>query len=371
MVKIALDATYAASSHPTGTGIYSQRLISALAASPSFQNSLEYHLVLCFRFGPYFRWARKKQWPQGCSISPLLDPSPLRWPLARPARLFHGLNQRLPNSSYAVRVVTVHDLFPLTSTDYSTVEFQRRFTQILHHAIVRADHIIAVSDTTRQQLLKHTEARDDRIHVVHHGVDSPLMPSRIEQDDFRERTLGLAPPEKFFLNVGTIQTRKNVANIVLALKRLPEYRMVLAGGDGFGAERVYSLIEKEGMAGRVIRLGHTSTEQLRLLYSMATALVFPSLEEGFGFPILEAMSYGLPVITSNCSSMPEVAGDAALFVDPRDVSQIGEAMRRLAEDDILAADLRRRGPERARMFSWEKCAQATWEVYRKGLSGLQ
>jgi len=361
MVKIALDATYAADPEPTGTGIYSRRLVAALAASPPFQQGSEYRLALCFRLGPYLRWARKGTWPTGCSIGPLLE----TWPLPRRVSLFHGLNQRLPGHPYPFRVVTIHDLFPLTSADYSTLDFQRHFSEIIRRAIVGADRVIAVSDATRQQLLRYTEAAAAKIRVIHHGVDPPLIPSESEKEVFRERVLGLKRDEKFFLNVGTIQVRKNVANIILAIKRLPELRLVLAGGDGFGAEGIISLMGREAMTGRVIRLGHTSIERLSLLYSTATGLVFPSLEEGFGFPILEAMSYGLPVITSCCSSMPEVAGDAALFVDPRDVTKISEAMRRLAYDNVLADDLRRRGKQRAGLFTWEKCARETWEVYRE------
>ena len=139
---------------------------------------------------------------------------------------------------------------------------------------------------------------------------------------------------------------------------------MLAGGDGYGAEAIHSLIEREGLSGHVVRLGHASPDTLRVLYSTATALVFPSLEEGFGMPILEAMSCGLPVITSNCSAMPEVGGDAALYVDPRNVPEISEAMRRVAEDESLASNLRCRGRERASLFTWAKCAEQTWEMYR-------
>ena len=146
---------------------------------------------------------------------------------------------------------------------------------------------------------------------------------------------------------------------------------MLAGGDGFGAEQVHALIAKEGLTARVLRLGHTPPATLRLLYSTATALVFPSLEEGFGFPILEAMSYGLPVITSNCSAMPEVAGDAALLVNPANVSEIREAMHRVTEDESLAADLRVRGVARAALFRWERCAAETWEVYQEALRDTQ
>ena len=321
--------------------------------------------------GPYWKWGRRRAWPAGCSISPLWEP----WLSPPSAALFHGLNQRLPRRSYPVSVVTVHDLFPLTSTEYSTPSFQKRFTEILQDAVARADRIITVSNATREQLLRHTNASDGRIRVIHHGVD-PIPPastrtstpaSTEEQQAFRRKVLGFAEDEKFFLNVGVIQTRKNIANIVLAAARLPGCRLVLVGGDGYGADAIHSLIEREGMSGRVVRLGHASAETLRLLYSAATALVFPSLEEGFGMPILEAMSCGLPVITSNCSAMPEVAGDAAALVDPRNVSEISEAMRRVAEDEALVTDLRRRGRERAASFSWARCARETWQVYQEAV----
>ncbi|HEV8612807.1 MAG TPA: glycosyltransferase family 1 protein, partial [Gemmatimonadales bacterium] len=312
-------------------------------------------------------WARKQAWPAVYRLAPFWEP----WLRPRRADLFHGLNQRLPEAPYPARVVTIHDLFPLTSRDYSTREFQSRFAAILRRAIARADRIIAVSDATRQQLLRHTDARDGRIRVVHHGVDPARPVAPAEQEDFRQRVLGLNRQERFFLNVGAVQNRKNIGNIALALRRLPEFRLVLAGGDGFGAEAIYTLIEKEGLAGRILRLGHAPPETLRLLYSTAAALVFPSLEEGFGLPVLEAMSYGLPVITSNCSAMPEVAGDAALLVDPLDVAALSEAMRRVAEDENLAASLRRRGFERASAFPWEKCASQTWKVYQEALEEKQ
>jgi len=362
-MTIALDATEAAYPEPTGTGIYSQKLIQALAGSRTAGMSADFRWALCLRIGPYWKWGRRRSWPAGCSVAPVWEP----WLPPRRAALFHGLNQRLPRRSYPAFVVTIHDLFPLTSTEYSTPSFQKRFTEILQDAVSRADRIIAVSNATREQLLQHTNAPDGRIRVIHHGVDRIPAASPEEQRAFRKEVLGLAAEGKFFLSVGVIQTRKNIANIVLAAKRISGCRLVLAGGDGYGAEAIHALIEKEGMSGRVIRLGHASPEKLRLLYSAATALVFPSFEEGFGMPVLEAMSCGLPVITSNCSAMPEVAGEAAVLVDPNKVSEISEAMRHVAEDASLAADLRERGRKRAAAFSWEQCARETWRVYEEVL----
>jgi glycosyltransferase involved in cell wall biosynthesis len=362
-MKIALDATEAAYPEPTGTGIYSQKLIRSLAHSRPPALFPEARFALCVRIGPYWRWARGREWPDGCSVSPVWEP----WLPPPRAALFHGLNQRLPRRAYPATVVTIHDLFPLTSTEYSSPSFQKRFTEVLQDAVARAGRIIAVSNATRDQLLRHTNAQDSRIRVIHHGVEPLPEASFDEQRKFRREVLGLAEEEKFFLNVGVIQTRKNTANIVLAAARLPSYRLVLAGADGYGAEAIHALIEKEGVSGRVIRLGHASPDMLRLLYSAATALVFPSFEEGFGMPVLEAMSAGLPVITSNCSAMAEVAGEAAVLVSPHSVAEISEAMRRVAEDGAFASALRERGRKRAATFTWDRCARETWRVYEEVL----
>jgi glycosyltransferase involved in cell wall biosynthesis len=230
-----------------------------------------------------------------------------------------------------------------------------------------ADWIIAVSDSVRQQLLAHDPTLENKIRVIHHGVDPPRLAAQDEMDSFRKSVLGFVDGERFFLNVGAIQTRKNIASIALALRQVPGFKLVLAGGDGYGAEEIRALIRKEGLENRVCFLGHTRPEVLRLLYSTATALVFPSFEEAFGMPILEAMGYGLPVITSNSSAMPEIGGNAALYVDPNNISYIRDAMLLVAEDDTLARDLGRRGRQRAGEFRWEDCASQTWNLYQEAL----
>src|SRR5262249_19527897 len=153
-----------------------------------------------------------------------------------------------------------------------------------------------------------------------------------------------------------VQARKNIAGVVFAMKALPGSRLVVAGGDGYGAAEIHSLVRREGMERRVLFLGHVDQSKLRLLYSSAAALVFPSFEEAFGLPILEAMSCGLPVITSNVTGMPEVAGDAALLVDPRNIEEIAAAMQRVLDDGRLRQELIAKGKDRAGQFTWERCA---------------
>ncbi|MBI3934159.1 MAG: glycosyltransferase family 4 protein [Acidobacteria bacterium] len=362
-IRVALDATYAAYPERTGIGIYSEKLIAALGRILPAAARTEQEFILAFRPGPLLRWAWKRSWPKPFVKSPLLD-SWLQFPRAT---LFHGLNQRLPEKIYPVEVVTIHDRFPPPSEDYSTAAFRDLMRRRIEAAVPRAARIITVSDAVRKQLLLYDPALDTKIRVVHLGVD-PAQPATPEETKFfREHTLRLQRGERYFLNVGVVQTRKNILGIVQALKSLPGYRLVLTGGDGYGAEEIRAHIRRAGLQDRVQWLGYVDRNVIRLLYSGATALVFPSFEETFGLPILEAMSYGLPVITSNVSAMPEVAGDAAILVDPRRVSEISKAMRRIAEDEETARALRQKGLHRVRYFSWDVCAERTWAVYQEAL----
>ncbi|MBI2818894.1 MAG: glycosyltransferase family 4 protein [Acidobacteria bacterium] len=295
--------------------------------------------------------------------SPLLD----YWLQIPRATLFHGLNQRLPEKTYPVEVVTIHDRFPPPSEDYSTAGFRDLMRRRIEIAVPRAARIITVSDAVRKQLLLYDATLDRKIRVVHLGVE-PAQPATPEEILYlREHTLQLKHDQRYFLNVGVVQTRKNIIGIVQALKPLQGYQLVLTGGDGYGAEEIRKYIRREGMQDRVQLLGYVDRNLIHLLYSGATALIFPSFEETFGLPILEAMSYGLPVITSNVSAMPEVAGEAAILVDPHRISDITEAMRRVAEDQETAGVLREKGLQRVRQFSWDICAERTWAVYQEAL----
>ena len=170
------------------------------------------------------------------------------------------------------------------------------------------------------------------------------------------------------LYVGTLQPRKNLARVIEAFARAaaaPAFaglQLVLAGKKGWLYDDLFAQVERMGLAGRVLFPGYVDDADLPALLSGALAFVFPSLYEGFGIPVLEAGACGVPVITSNTSSLPEVAGDAALLVDPHDVDAIAEAMTRLVTDEALRAELSRRGLANVQRFSWEKCARETLAV---------
>ena len=362
-IRLALDATDGAHPEPTGIGIYARKLIAALARMNQAKTDPPTEFLLCFRPGPYFRGAWRQNWPESFRVSLLLDP----WLKYPDATLYHGMSQRLPKHSYPAQVVTLHDRYPLVSEDYASAEFRGLMVERIEDAIRRATRIIAVSESVRQRLLWYDALLEPKIRVVLHGVDPPQPATPEEVQDFRERVLGFPADERFFLNVGAIQVRKNISNIALALKQLPGYRLVLAGGDGYGADEIHALIRKEGLADRIRVLGHMQPPQLRVLYAAASVLVFPSFEETFGLPIVEAMNYGLPVITADVAATREIAGGAAKLVDPHSVAEIRDAMRQVMEDEETARALVEKGRQRASEFTWEKCAEQTWAVYQEAL----
>jgi glycosyltransferase involved in cell wall biosynthesis len=167
------------------------------------------------------------------------------------------------------------------------------------------------------------------------------------------------------LNVGAIQKRKNIARLVEAFERLaPPWQLVLAGSHGYGAGEILARIEKSRARDRIRVTGYVSPEELAGWYARAAVFAFPSLDEGFGMPLLEAMAAGVPVIASNRSALPEVAGDAALLVDPEDSEALGQALGELSVNGDLCRELARRGIARAQTFTWEKAVRETWDVYR-------
>lgn len=340
-----MDATYSLGSELSGVGVYSRELLHGLA---KLQQQQRFHW--CYRPHRFLR-SLNVELPSNCRRRLLLD-------LLAPGQLFHGLNQRLPRKTARRNVVTFHDLFVM-SGEYSTVEFRTRFTQQARHAAERADLIICVSAFTASQVESLLRVPQSRLRVIWHGVHLPSGP--VVPADARE---------KFVIHVGAIQARKNLVRLVEAFERMPaDWRLVLLGSAGYGAEAILRRIASSTAKNRIEITGYVSDKALRGWYGRAAILAFPSLDEGFGIPILEAMAHGLPVLTSNRSALPEVAGDAGLLVDPVDSGDIAAGLLRLAEDKQLWMDLSRKGLARAAECSWERAADSTWNVYEELLRG--
>ena len=341
-MTIALDATYSIGDELSGVGLYSREILMGLAgAHPET------------RFDFWYRPHRFFRSPGGLpgNVRRRLLAEPLG---PRFATLFHGLNQRLPDIRLRRSVATFHDLFVMTG-EYSTAEFRARFTRQARDAAARADAIIAVSAFTKSQVVSLLGVAPGKVRVIHHGTRRLAFPAGGDR-------------EPVILNVGAIQKRKNIGRLVEAFETIgPPWRLVLAGASGYGAAEILQQIEASTARERITRLGYVTPADLAHWYRRATIFAFPSLDEGFGMPLLEAMAAGLPIVTSNRSALPEVAGDAAILVDPEDTDAISGALLDLTRNRERREQLSQRGLARAQLFTWENAVRETRDVYREVL----
>jgi glycosyltransferase involved in cell wall biosynthesis len=343
-LKIALDATYSLDPNLSGVGVYSREVLYGLATAHP-----EAGYLFCYRPHRYLR-SFSAGLPPGCHRRLLWKD----WPAS--ADLFHGLNQRIHSTRYRRTVSTFHDLFVMTG-EYSTLEFRQRFSEQARTAAERSDLIITVSRFTAGQVEALLHIDPARIRVIPHGA------RHVSPDATRPQR------ERMILFVGAIQRRKNVARLVQAFEQVASgWTLVLAGATGFGAEEALQKIEASPRKQDIRVLGYVSDAVLEDLYWRASIFAFPSLDEGFGMPVLDAMAHSLPVLTSNLSALPEVAGDAALLVDPADTTSISHALSQLIEDEALRQRLARQGLARSTGFTWERAVDETWKVYQELLS---
>lgn len=340
-MKIALDATYSVGRNLSGVGVYSREILFGLArAHPAAR------FLFCYR--PHrFPRSFMDRLPANAGRRLLGEDR------APAADLFHGLNQRLGTARYRRAVTTFHDLF-VVSGDYSTPEFRERFATQARAAAERSDLIITVSAFTARQAQELLRVEPSKIRVIPHGtraVPAATVP---------------VPRENIILSVGAIQRRKNIVRLVEAFERTPPgWELHLAGSFGFESGEALARIAASSRKQDIRVLQYVTAGELEDLYRRASILAFPSLAEGFGMPILDAMARGVPVLTSNTSAMPEVAGDAALLVDPTDVESIAGGLQCLVTDTSVRENLIRAGLARAKEFTWGKSVEATWSVYQE------
>lgn len=262
-------------------------------------------------------------------------------------------------------VVTVHDLAYLACPEYCPDETVNYLARRVPAAFKEAAAVITPSAFIKEESTRFFDINPSKIYPVHHGVSTEFKVLPEEAQSGLRQKLGL--PEHFFLFVGTIEPRKNLIKLIeafgLAVSRGLDCSLVLAGARGWKCEDIYLLPGQSGLEQRVVFLDYVPDKLLPALYNAAVAFVYPSLYEGFGLPVLEAMACGTPVIASNVSSIPEVVGEAGITVDPLDINGLASVMLLLARDAGLRRDFTRKGLERAERFSWEKTARETVKVY--------
>lgn len=340
-MRVGLDATYSVDRHPSGIAAYSREILAGLA-----KEHPEDIFLSCYR---------PKQLRNAPNPAQRNVQRRLLWPPLTTFRadIFHALNQRV-DTRHAPRVVsTFHDLFVMTE-EYSTPGFRARFARQARHAAENSDAIIAVSEFTADQVNSLLAIPRERIRVVPHGV---RMPSSVDA----------TARQKMILFVGALQTRKNITRLVEAFEALPaDWRLVLAGAsDGFGAEQILQRIRASPRREQILVTGYVNQQDLQHLYSVASIFAFPSLGEGFGIPVLEAMAHGVPVVTSKRSALKEVAGSVGFLIDPLQVEEIKHTLKYLIENPEIRLHFGNLGRQRAELFSWSRAARATYAVYRE------
>jgi len=286
----------------------------------------------------------------------------------RGINLFHGPAFMAPPFHRHFRsVATIHDLvaFHHPHTIPTKYAFYMRF--LIHLMIRKADGIITVSDFIRGEIIRQFRVDESRVFTVPNSVSDHFKPVEDrERIEILKRKYGIH--KRYFLHVGNIEPRKNLINLFKACdlvwnKLGGDFQLVVVGKRGWLYREIFETLRRAKFAEDVVFTGYVQDGDIPTLYSGADFFVFPSLYEGFGLPILEAMRCGVPVIASRVASLPEVAGDAALYVDPNDPGDIAEKMVKLAFDETLKEALRRKGFVQAANFSWEKTAKKTLDVY--------
>lgn len=293
----------------------------------------------------------------------------LVWPWqSRKLDLMHSMAFVTPFVAPCPTVVTVYDLsflhfperFPALQRWYLTSQTKR--------SCRAAKRVITISESSRQDVHTFFDVPLSQIDVVYPGVNGryrPLSPEQITS--FRQKN---NLPERFILHVGTLQPRKNIPTLLEALATLDDkdIHLVLAGGKGWFYDEIFVQIEALGLVDRVIFPGYVADEDLPLWYNAATLFAFPSVYEGFGMPVVEAMACGTPVVASDASSIPEAVGDAGLLFNPQDAGELAERMASVLNDSTMSATMRTKGLKHAKQFSWEEAGQETAVIYHQILN---
>ncbi|MEX1255452.1 MAG: glycosyltransferase family 1 protein [Dehalococcoidia bacterium] len=369
-MRVAIDAS-GLPRQLAGAGVYTYQLVRALAETPGDER-----LVVFARRGVFEDLAAKQKRLHVVPVDPTSRPARLAWeqtvlPLLLRrlrVRVLHSPHHTTPAALPGVRrVVTIHDVtFMVLPKRYPLM--RRLYMETLTRAAARlADAIITPSQTSRRDIMRKLGVRGERIVVIPYAAGPQYTPVD-DQDALGRLRWKHHLPSRFILSVGSLEPGKNRSRLIRAYDLLRregiDAPLIIVGQPAWRFEDDFALVERLGLGEEVRFLDYVPDDDLPGLYSAATVFAFPSLYEGFGLPVIEAMACGTPVVTSNGSALAEVADDAALLVDPLNVDALAGALRRLLADDGLRADLRVRGLERARKFSWQRVAHETRVVYQ-------
>lgn len=366
-MKVGIDAFPMVSS-PGGVATYVYSLLNTFNNLNSRIECIAYIPKGCSD-----RANKKLRDPTGAIKWLEVDPYTFRWRGGLDGLdVFHGTNFKLQTRGRSGTVLTIHDLWLDRYPQYSKKLFGQRLS--FYRTRKRAKHaskVIAVSRFTAMEIEQLYEIPSERIAVIHHGISSEFFSERDESKFSQLRTRKSLPDVPYILFVGGAGPRKNhhILFQAFALNTFlrKNFIIVVVGNPIHKMATIGASSERFEISDKVFCVGMVSVEELRILYSHAALFVFPSKYEGFGFPVLEGMACGVPVITSNTSALPEVAGPAAVLVNPESEEDLAQAMTRILQDSTLQEELREKGYERIQHFRWKDTAEETLKIYRECL----
>lgn len=380
-IKVAFDAQLLFEQQKTGIGWNAKKLIDCLIQRPELECTLN-----CFLIKDKSRAEKilREYRDSGCIINQSrwmpariyyhlerIVPFPYRWIFGKKAEVTQFFNYTIPAGTAGKKLTIIHDVAFLAHPETVTKRTYRWLSRNIRSYCSRAEEILTVSEFSRQEIHRYLGIPLEKIQVVYNGVDTEQYHPDYSEEQIRASMAKYHVNGHYILYMGTLEPRKNIETLIKAYGILKETyaenipKLVLAGKKGWLYDSIFQMVQDLGLEKQVIFTGYVEAEDAAPLFCGAEMFVFPSLYEGFGIPPLEAMACGTPVITSDCSSLPEVAGSAGLMVPPMDAAALADKMELLITDHKLRARLKQAGIERAKQFTWEASAEKLVQIYKK------
>lgn len=382
-MRVSCEGQFLLDTKKTGIGWLTDNIISELAK----YDDIEFN-INCFAYRNKEEIMRrfKRYTDIGIGIHPLtwcpsrlykgvsaLIPVPYSFFYGRKDDVFISFNYYLPPGAHGKNIVFMHDMSFYAHPEYTEKENLAWLKLNIPKSVRRADKIFTISEFSKREIIKYLGVDPAKITVVPCGTDTSLYRTGYTQEQIEASKKKYSIPEKYILYLGTIEPRKNIAMMFRAYAKAVESdptipALVLAGRKGWKDEEIYAVLEKLKLGDRVIMTGYVDQEDSPRIISGAEYFVFPSIYEGFGLPVLEAMSCGTPVITSDAASLPEVIGDCGIKVDPNDEADIANAMITMHQNPNMREKFSADALERAKQFTWAKAAQLLYEGCKELIS---